>query len=64
MAQIIDFESRKKQIESKRLASGVKNDISSIKFNYVASKNKQAKDKAQKEREQANQKVIKSYRIK
>lgn len=69
MAQIIDFTSRKKALESKNKDFDKKNERSLTSFHpstfqSVAERNKQAKEKTRKCREQANKNVLKSYGIK
>ena len=64
MAQIIDFVSRKKLIEDRNNSSDKKTIRPVASFSLISERNKQAKEKVRKEREQANKNVMKSYRIK
>ncbi|MES2614835.1 MAG: hypothetical protein V4591_05420 [Bdellovibrionota bacterium] len=64
MAQIIDFASRKKIIENRNNAADKKSERPSVSFSSISERNKQAKEKTRKGREQANKNVLKSYGIK
>ena len=64
MAQIIDFEKAKELIENRNNTGSKRIDRPTANFSVISERNKQAKEKIKKEREQANKNVMKSYRIK